>query len=357
MNLRSRKLSMAGPSFAPPDIVQCPHPTLPQLDERAKLTDRSRGGPVEAGMWLCPNKAEHGRNVYWKNNPSNNFLLNLPPLFCQGCRRVNPRGYRWNTMMFEVRGIPLDCLVHDQGDYNTCVVHAILAAMNFARKIKAAHEYAYFVGQPLSVRSVFAKFTELFQDVFGHEEGPAKALVLERERCIIHILQKYGVKYSAPSRTKKVGAETQGVLKMGPVFRVSATDIELIIRLLAGGYPLFCGSNIGRRFHLTSGDEIYDAGEAAGDDNHCVLLIGSGVLNYPGNPIPTDGNRHALSTWPPMNPSTQAKGPRIHLRGRNSWNVTAHGKSSRDGLGGDFNFWADQIEDTDVWGISEVLDA
>lgn len=128
---------------------------------------------------------------------------------------------------------------------------------------------------------------------------------------------------------------------MSEVFRVPATNIMLIISLLAAGMPLVSGANVGRAFSFLSGDEIYDSGLNSNDDTHAVVLIGSGVTNYPGKP--TVHNHHSMEIWP-LNPSTNTRGPRIFLRARGVWGTDVHPQGCRDGHGGEFNFWTDQLE-------------
>jgi hypothetical protein len=138
---------------------------------------------------------------------------------------------------------------------------------------------------------------------------------------------------------------------MGDVFRVPPNQPELIVLLLASGYALLTGFPAGRVFQYTAAGEIYDVGEQQGPDdaNHFVVLIGSGVENYPGNPSET--NRVSLASWP-RNPSPQPPGPRLFLTGRNSWNHAAHPEGLRIGFGGDFHIWADQIDqERDLWGF------
>ncbi|KAF7093345.1 hypothetical protein CFC21_095761 [Triticum aestivum] len=332
-------MARAGVPVPPvPDPAQCHHPSLAALAERARLI---RGtGPVDGAAvdWVCNNTAEHNGGGNVTNRPIDNFLLKLPALYCSGCRKLNPVGYRWKITQCTLGRIGLDFLIRNQGPHNTCVAHAILSGMDLMYKIHTAYQSRAFVGRPLSMQDFFMKFSHFFKVSFGYERNPA--LEIDRALCVIYIAQQYGVRLSAPSLTTwfEWQQESNDKVMMGSFFHVPSNDTELIIRLIAGGYPLICGVPSGRTFKFTSADEIYDGGRVP--TNHCVLLIGSGVFNYPGNPdaIP----RHTLGTWP-LNRDGR-RGPRVCLGARGSWGSQVHGSSSQEGGGGDFYIWADQID-------------
>ena len=116
--------------------------------------------------------------------------------------------------------------------------------------------------------------------------------------------------------------------KIGKVFRIANRGgvgrIEQIIRLIAGGFPLFCHYAAGRAFDFVDGNEVYHAPAKAGI-NHAAVLIGSGVHEYPG------------------------EGSKIYLRARGSRDDAANPQSALQGKGGDFNIWAEDV--TDVLGF------
>lgn len=218
------------------------------------------------------------------------------------------------------------------------MAHAILAGMDLMNKIKNAYESEAYYGRNLSIQDLFNTFYRVFNVSIGYENN--YALEFGRALCVISIAQRFGVRLNAPSLTapSQWDQEQNDRVMMGPFFNVDAHDTELIVRLIAGGYPLICGMPSGRTFTFVNGDEIYDGGEAP--INHCVLLIGSGVVNYPGNP--TKSNRNSRHTWPLNN--HHQRGPRVCLGARGSWGDQAHGSSSHEGGGGDFYIWADQID-------------
>ncbi|KAF7045441.1 hypothetical protein CFC21_054546 [Triticum aestivum] len=323
-----------------PNPAQCYPPSLPELDARARLTEGT--GPVDgvAVDWVCTNTAEHAGGCNVTNPPIDNFLLKLPALYCSGCGKLNPTGYRWKMTHCRLGTVSLHLLIRDQGPHNTCVAHAIVTGMDLMTKIYKAYRFDFFYGRPLSLQDLFKTFNVLYNVSFGYEDN--FDMELGRSYFIIDIAQRFGVRLSAPSLSTECqwNQVPEDRLKMGSFFHVPAHDTGLIVRLIAGGFPLICGMRCGRTFRFTTEGEIYDGGEVG--TSHCVLLIGSGVLNYPGNPARTKTNKYSRKTWP-LNPNGKP-GPRVCLGARGSWGDQAHGSSSQEGGGGDFYIWADQID-------------
>lgn len=229
------------------------------------------------------------------------------------------------------------------------MAYAFLTAMDFMRRIHEALEFGAEPGQQLSDQDLFCKYIRIFMTVFGYEEGP-EHLEYKRRECIVHIAQKEGVGYDTSpmegttSRDFRQRVDPPVTLKMGKVFRIkNGTDnrrLELIVRLIAGGFALIGDIPAGRTLDLVNGHEIYDAHDSVGS-NHCVVLMGSGVEDYPS--IPNAQNKSSRESWP------GGRGARIYLRARGTWDDNAHPQSSLDGRGGDFNIWADQV--SDLWGF------
>lgn len=196
--------------------------------------------------------------------------------------------------------------------------------MDIMRTIHEAYVYAAQPGTQFSDGDLFSTYMQIIQTAFGHESGLAEHLSDQRIECIVYILQKYGVGYDTSSleggftQIRRAPAFTQ---KIGKVFRIAdragVERIEHIVRLIAGGFPLIGLYPAGRAFDFVNGDEIYDAPPNTGI-NHCVVLMGSGVEEYPGPGKQTEENLASRASWP------SGRGPRIYLRARGSWDDGAH---------------------------------
>ncbi|VAI02624.1 uncharacterized protein LOC119295139 [Triticum dicoccoides] len=321
---------MARARIPEPKMDLCLPPTFAYLDRRAGMTTKKMPGPVVAAEWTCTNRGGHKNNDSVLNNPTNNFLLMLPPLFCKECHRVNPAGYCWDIPHISIRDVLLDFLVRNQGDYNTSVAHAFLTAVDAMRTIHEAFTFRAEPGTELDDGHLFTTYMRIFKTAFGYETGPCAHLRFKRPECIAYILQNHGVGFDCSSMQDgyRQRATPDFTQKIGKVFRIANRGgvgrIEQIIRLIAGGFPLFCHYAAGRAFDFVDGNEVYHAPAKAGI-NHAAVLIGSGVHEYPG------------------------EGSKIYLRARGSRDDAANPQSALQGKGGDFNIWAEDV--TDVLGF------
>uniref|UniRef100_A0A453H8P1 Uncharacterized protein n=3 Tax=Aegilops tauschii TaxID=37682 RepID=A0A453H8P1_AEGTS len=228
--------------------------------------------------------------------------------------------------------------------------NAFLTAMDFKRRIREALLFQAQPGQQLSDQDLYIKYIRIFLTAFGYEEVPYKYLEYKRRECIVHITQTEGVGYDTSpmagttSKSFRQRVDPPVTLKMGKVFCIKNGThhkrLELIVRLIAGGFALIGDIPAGRTMDLVNGHEIYDVHHSV-DPNHCVVLMGSGVEDYPS--IPNARNQSSRTSWP------AGRGARIYLRARGTWDDHAHPQSSLVGRGGDFNIWADQV--SDVWGF------
>ncbi|CAM0871663.1 unnamed protein product [Alopecurus aequalis] len=327
-----------------PHVEECYPPDERELDAKADPALKRGPGQGPAEVWICGNTAAHPTGELVHNQPTKNLLLELPPITCSGCGNVNPLGYVWSIIICTVNDLELDLPISDQGDYGTCVAHAILAAMDLMRRIRGAIAGRMDI-HPLDMQDIFRKFMTLFNTSFSYEENVAYKLRDLRIECIFNIAQALGVGYETPVFRPFGWAPSTRVLRMGEAFKVPAGNVQYIIRLIAGGHPLVAAVPTGRTFRYVAAGQIYDGCNL--EANHAVALIGSGVAHWPGNP--TVHNSAALRDWP-LHPSTRKKGPRVFFRARGSYRVQAHPEYSRLAMGGDFDIWADDVKGV-VWGF------
>ncbi|XP_024315751.1 uncharacterized protein LOC100832377 isoform X2 [Brachypodium distachyon] len=261
-----------------PRLRLCAPPTLAELAERGLLSTKPTSGLVPADEWECKNNKYHTGRKPVINYPTNNLLLNLPPLYCTGCKRTNPFAYGWKVPLCTLNHVPLRFLIRNQGEFDTCVAHAILAALDMQRGVDSALFSEAETKQALNILDLFHKYSDVFGVPFSeeHESPHTEHLALHRAACIFFLLQQYGVKYAAPKAAtipRRVLPQHHIALQVLDVFRISSLMLEHIVMLLANGFALVTGLPTGRAFTFTS--------SAAGPQIHLVGDGDQGSISQP----------------------------------------------------------------------------
>lgn len=298
------------------------HPVdAPQMTELDQL-GLQRGDGVSnldcQEVWCCPNC----RVVY---PPTRNLLVNLPAFGCFTCQIQNPTAYGWKIPQTIVNGVSLDFMVYDQGSTNHCVMYASVAAMDCARRIRGAM-HGVSKCAPFDMKEVLIAYEKKTGYKCGLEprnltyHGDSFPLVLT-------FLKHHGVPY-----IPRMTGTSVRFLKLKNYFLVrnyckgENININFVTKLLANGYPLLVGVDVGALFRFVNNMEVYNPPvRERGCFGHALALIGSGIGR---------NKNGVLETYFVVRDSSGGRG---------------HSDYSKQGFGGDMLIWSSDVYN--IWGF------
>lgn len=170
------------------------------------------------------------------------------------------------------------------------------------------------ISLPLNIVDLFEKYHPIFPDGVGYEIEEVDRN--SRTPNLLRLAQLLGVKYVCPLGC----VPTERVLKLKSWFQLitSRTEVDMLVRLIASGFPLLVGMRTGRCFKMTANRELYRGPNKK--KNHAVLLIGIEV-NQIFLPDETTGRTMKVH--------------RVLFRARDSHGDDAHKCAELTGYGGD----------------------
>uniref|UniRef100_A0ACD5WPC2 Uncharacterized protein n=1 Tax=Avena sativa TaxID=4498 RepID=A0ACD5WPC2_AVESA len=288
-----------------------PVPTADYLDRLARTLSKK---PTSRG-WDCP-LCQH------KNNPVDNLLVKLPAFKCSNpdidCPGKCPATPEWSINECVVNGVRCDFVIRDQGPYPTCTAQALLHGMDAKLKVHGAL-YGKILLQQLNGSDLLAKYCEKVKSALGEEVDPAVRNA--RTPCLLQIAQSDGVEYIAPDGSLATGRK----LRISSWFYLKTDEINLLIRLIASGFPLLTSMTTGRCFTMTNEGEIYMSPQLT--PNHAIVLIGFWV-----RPI-----------WLPGEDGSTKLVEKVLFKARDSKGDRAHISGQQSGTGGDIYLLAEDL--------------
>ncbi|KAF8704869.1 hypothetical protein HU200_031109 [Digitaria exilis] len=289
----------------------------PQIGELDHLALKRKDGVSTKDckeVWCCP-----GCKVLFP--PRRNLLVDLPEYECPTCHQKNPTAHDWKIPDRVVNGVPLEFMVYDQGATRHCVMYSSVAAMDAARRVQGA-----VCGISKCTAFDVSSALHTYEKTTGFECGSEPTCTTYGgDTCplVLTCLKNHGVPYS---RGCLDAIDSVGCLKIKDYFMVDKTDINLMKRLIASGYPLLSGVNIGSLFQWVSNREVYITPTLEqGAASHLLALIGSGIGR---------NRKGELETY---------------FIARDSAGCNAHSDYQKQGLGGDMCVWASDLYN--VWGF------
>ncbi|CAN6282592.1 unnamed protein product [Urochloa humidicola] len=304
------------------DVVEAPdHDALTELNKKFR-DDLERDTEDFTKNWRCPSCGD----IF---PPIKNLLIDLPAYGCDKCKEKNPAGYKWVMTKTKVNNVSLDFMVYNQYDTPYCCLFAVVAAFDGARRLDGALHKVSESG-PLDVIKMRNTYEDELGVILGYE-GSRSYDGYDNLPLVLSAFRDYGISYFSETFLDYVG-DTQPEpsvprLYIDSFFKVDHTDILLVTRLIASGFPLVTGTRVGKLYFYLSAEQIYHCpkGQADAVGGHAFAIIGSGTAPYEKGEVET------------------------FYVVRNSKGERGHSCHHKEGFGGDFIIWAKDVRH--IWGF------
>uniref|UniRef100_A0A0D9XYI5 Uncharacterized protein n=1 Tax=Leersia perrieri TaxID=77586 RepID=A0A0D9XYI5_9ORYZ len=299
-----------------------------QLDELAALyhgqAERDTRDYVRS--WICPScKKEY--------KPIENILVDLPPYECKDCGLKNDAVYDWKISKTIFNKVSLDFKIYDQANKRHCTLYAVAAVVDVSRRVEAAKR-GILAATPLDVIEMVTVYSDLTGLIFGLE--PPEKLYKEYDNApfVLETFKSPGIPLMIgpyDEMVKKDSADPIPRLRIKSYFSVDASNVPMVTRLLASGYPLVASIRTGCLFEYLKGDQYYYSKReavlprrTAENELHSVAVIGCGL-------------------------ASKNNKPEIFYSVRDSKGIEAHSHYQKRNFGGDFYAWSSDV--IDLWGL------
>jgi hypothetical protein len=143
---------------------------------------------------------------------------------------------------------------------------------------------------------------------------------------VLRAFRDYGITYHSDTICDNDSKPSIPRLHIRSFFRVDHTDVLLVTRLVASGFPLVTSMLLGPLFFHLKADQVYECSTFTADalSGHAVAIIGSGTAFYNGS----------VQTFYVV---------------RNSHGEKCHSCHNKEGFGADYIVWAKDVRY--IWGF------